>query len=75
MQRLILSFTNLTATLQALKALKDAFKSDVRPTSTPAKFSHSLCSLSIEVLDKDKKQVVLDRLASINLKPAEIIEF
>jgi hypothetical protein len=70
--RLIITFSTLHQVLTAEKALRAAnpavFK--IRPTPTPPGLSTSICGMSIEILEQDQKQEIMDFLQSNSLQPS-----
>lgn len=74
--RTILTFPTLHQVLAAEKALRkaDDTKNAVRPTPTPPGLSSAICGMSLEILQKDLQQQVLDCLTRNNLKPAGLYE-
>lgn len=74
--RTILTFSTLHRVLAAEKRLRDSddTKTAVRPTPTPPGLSSAICGMSLEILEKDKQALVLDSLASGNLKPEGVYE-
>lgn len=74
--RLIVTFTTLHQVLAAEKALRSAkpivFK--VRPTPTPPGLSTSICGMSIEILQQDQKQPIVDFLNSNSMPPSGVFE-
>lgn len=45
-----------------------------RPVPTPSNISSSICGMSIEILDCDKKQVAIDILMASKQPPAGVFE-
>lgn len=74
--RLIVTFTTLHQVLAAEKALRQAkpivFK--VRPTPTPPGLSTSICGMSIEILEEDQKQLIMDFLSANSLQPSGLFK-
>ena len=73
--RIILTFETTHSVLAAEKVLKSApEKFRFRPTPTPAGLSDSVCGMSLELLDLDKKQDVVDYLSTCQLQPQGVFE-
>jgi Protein of unknown function (DUF3343) len=74
--RLIITFATLHQVLAAEKALRSAkpivFK--VRPTPTPPGLSTSICGMSIEILQQDQKQTIVDFLTQKSMPPSGVFE-
>ncbi|MCC6977305.1 MAG: DUF3343 domain-containing protein [Candidatus Melainabacteria bacterium] len=69
--RTILTFSTLHRVLAAEKRLRnnDSTKTAVRPTPTPPGLSSAICGMSLEILEKDKEQQVIDCLTRGKLVP------
>ena len=74
--RLIVTFNTLHQVLAAEKALRAAkpvvFK--IRPTPTPPGLSTSICGMSIEILEEDQRQLIIDFLSANSMQPSGIFE-
>ena len=76
MARLILTFETLHKVLAAEKALRaDQTRSFLcRPTPTPPGLSESICGMSIEVLELERREEVLTFLQQQDLSPTGVHE-
>jgi len=74
--RTILTFSTLHQVLAAEKRLRnsESTKSAVRTTPTPPGLSSAMCGMSLEILEKEKQQQVLDCLKKGNLNPAGVYD-
>lgn len=72
MSRLILTFDSLFQVLAADKALRE--RVSCRPTPTPSGLSASICSVSLEILDRHEKNTALDILEQQHLRPRGVHE-
>jgi hypothetical protein len=70
-KRLVLTFESTFAVLKAEQLLSN-FKSRTCPT--PPGLSHSVCSISIELLDLDKRNEALELLEQSSNKPTGVYE-
>ena len=70
--RIIVTFASLHQVLTAEKALRTAASAvfKIRPTPTPPELSTSVCGMSIEILEEDQKQTIIDYLQSKSIKPS-----
>jgi hypothetical protein len=69
--RLILTFATLHQVLAAEKTLRTAVQASfgVRPTPTPPGLGAAICGMSIEILDQDQKEDILQFLRGKQLPP------
>ncbi|MBA3995159.1 MAG: hypothetical protein C0469_16695 [Cyanobacteria bacterium DS2.3.42] len=74
--RTILTFSTLHQVLAAEKTLRNTedIKNSVRATPTPPGLGSAICGMSLELLENEKRQPVLDSLASAGLNPAGVHE-
>jgi len=72
--RLILTFSTLHQVLAAEKSLRSADQAsfNVRPTPTPPGLGAAICGMSIEILDQDQKEKVLQFLRGKQLPPTGV---
>jgi hypothetical protein len=72
--RLILTFSTLHQVLAAEKALRSASQAtfSVRPTPTPPGLGSAICGMSIEILDENQKEKVLEFLSGKQLPPTGV---
>jgi hypothetical protein len=76
MPRLILTFETLHKVLAAEKALRAerARSFQCRPTPTPPGLSESICGMSIELLQIDRKKEIVSFLTEQGLPPSGAYE-
>lgn len=74
--RTILTFSTLHQVLAAEKTLRntDVTKNSVRATPTPPGLGSAICGMSLELLEKENRQTVLESLATADLNPAGVHE-
>lgn len=74
--RTILTFSTLHQVLAAEKTLRntEGIKNSARATPTPPGLGSAICGMSLELLENEKRQAVLDSLASAGLNPAGVHE-
>lgn len=72
--RLIVTFPTLHQVLAAEKALRAAESAvfNVRPTPTPPGLSTSICGMSIEILEEDQQQAIIEFLRRSSIEPAGV---
>ena len=73
-ERLILTFATLHQVLGAERALRSASHADfeVRPTPTPPGLGAAICGMSIEILNRDQEESVVDFLTAQELAPSGV---
>ncbi len=74
--RTILTFSTLHQVLAAEKTLRntDGIKNSVRATPTPPGLGSAICGMSLELLEVEKRQPVMDSLTRAGLNPAGVHE-
>ena len=72
--RTILTFSTLHQVLAAEKTLRNSvsIKNSVRATPTPPGLGSAICGMSLELLEDEKRQTVLDALEKAGLNPAGV---
>lgn len=74
--RLILTFPTLHKVLAAERALRTAKEAvfKIRPTPTPPGLCTSICGMSIEILDEDQRNQILEFLQSKSIETSGLFE-
>lgn len=74
--RVILTFESVHQVMAAEKILRTSQEPKIacRPVPTPSGLSSSICGMSIEILDTDKKKVAVDFLMASHQPPSGVFE-